>query len=436
MKLRGFVRDYIRYELKRKKIRGVEVSEDDAIQIDNIAGKHGIIIPWEVMSKKMVTRSRLSCLKKWEKLIARRDNDVSNEISNHAERNKNFGINFNYDIDFTGEDASNTVAMMRDDFNFMQNADKNAMDPDNIHLHPQSNDAQTQKSKSAGENVKRDETNVITKEIHDGPEQIIGKKDHPDIENDEKQDKNKKRSSKSKKKKSEKKKAKKTKKRSPNDNSSHISSDFTTNLNHSDIVDRHKSKKAKKDKKKKKSEQSCPGSIVNSISNSDKNIKIEFVNPTTIKTSNEDAMVNALKAAQTIEAARIPNILPKVEIPSIQHIPIFSQRIPDEEEMLSHDHFLLSTLSSSSYRRSTDVPWNTIRYPLGSPEDRWNTLLDEFVDTAATEEEEDELFNKPLHETSKMILEMRMNNNNEEEQAKIAARTVEALALPTVSANF
>jgi hypothetical protein len=80
--------------------------------------------------------------------------------------------------------------------------------------------------------------------------------------------------------------------------------------------------------------------------------------------------------------------------------------------------------------------------------DRWNALQDEFFSLINDPDIEDEMNDKPIRELARLIIEKRGNNSNTtgrdehndanhvedegDDEAKIAARTVEALGLPSV----
>lgn len=50
-----------------------------------------------------------------------------------------------------------------------------------------------------------------------------------------------------------------------------------------------------------------------------------------------------------------------------------------ESNKMSYEWDLLNTIASSNYNRETDVPWNTLRYPLGDAKEKWCVLADEWA---------------------------------------------------------
>jgi hypothetical protein len=98
----------------------------------------------------------------------------------------------------------------------------------------------------------------------------------------------------------------------------------------------------------------------------------------------------------------------------------------DTGDASSYDRQLLRNLATSSYSRNSDVNWNAIRYPLGDAEERWQTLLDEWIETYGIDE--DEVLDKPIWEVAKEILNQDVETT-EMDQAELAARTVEAVFL-------
>jgi len=98
----------------------------------------------------------------------------------------------------------------------------------------------------------------------------------------------------------------------------------------------------------------------------------------------------------------------------------------DAGDASSYDRQLLRNLATSSYSRSSDVNWNAMRYPLGNAEERWQMLVDEWIEMYGIDE--DEVMDKPIWEVAKEILNQGVEST-EIEQAELAARTVEAVFL-------
>ena len=97
----------------------------------------------------------------------------------------------------------------------------------------------------------------------------------------------------------------------------------------------------------------------------------------------------------------------------------------DSNDMSTYDRQLLNALATSSYARDGDVAWNAVRYPLGDAKERWHELLDKWIE--AYGEDEDEVMDRPIWEVAKEILNQGLEGA--EDQAEIAARTVEAVFL-------
>jgi Myb superfamily proteins, including transcription factors and mRNA splicing factors len=98
----------------------------------------------------------------------------------------------------------------------------------------------------------------------------------------------------------------------------------------------------------------------------------------------------------------------------------------DECDSSSYDRQLLRNLATSSYSRDADVNWSTMRYPLGNAQERWQTLVDEWIQMYGIDE--DEVMDKPIWEVAKEILNQGMDST-EMDPAELAARTVEAVFL-------
>mmetsp|Transcript_12358 Transcript_12358/g.13920 ORF Transcript_12358/g.13920 Transcript_12358/m.13920 type:complete len:424 (+) Transcript_12358:259-1530(+) len=101
--------------------------------------------------------------------------------------------------------------------------------------------------------------------------------------------------------------------------------------------------------------------------------------------------------------------------------------VPASSDLLEYDRNLVNALASSQHDSSYDVNWSSIRYPPGNAQERWHILLDEFMAKLEDEEDSvepmDEWFDKPICEIARYML----SRSGEEEQAEIAARTVEAV---------
>jgi len=95
----------------------------------------------------------------------------------------------------------------------------------------------------------------------------------------------------------------------------------------------------------------------------------------------------------------------------------------DTLDVSSYDRNLLHLLATSSHVRESDVAWKTIRHPLGNAKDRWQELLDKWIEAFGVDE--DEIMDRPIWEVAKMMME----NEGVEDQAEMAARTVEAVFL-------
>ncbi len=103
-------------------------------------------------------------------------------------------------------------------------------------------------------------------------------------------------------------------------------------------------------------------------------------------------------------------------------VPVYgmSRIVPDptvSEEDIGYDRILLQTLASSSYNRENEVTWSTIRYPNGNAKDRWEEIVDEYLE-AHDDVQEDDVFDMPVNHVAKMLLE-------NQRQAEMAARTVD-----------
>lgn len=114
----------------------------------------------------------------------------------------------------------------------------------------------------------------------------------------------------------------------------------------------------------------------------------------------------------------------------------------DSNTLSQSDHHLLLTLSAStSYVRTSDVDWG------GDTLSRWNTLLEQWIIQPLKQNEDAvrQWLDQPVWELAKYFLEQLVDdqqvehgnvedgsNAMEEDQAEIAARTVEAVDLPMV----
>lgn len=101
--------------------------------------------------------------------------------------------------------------------------------------------------------------------------------------------------------------------------------------------------------------------------------------------------------------------------------------IESEDAASTYDRQLLRSLATSSFARHSDVNWKAVRYPMGNAEQRWQKLVDEWID--ACDIDEDEVMDKPIWEIARDILGQGMEGGTatEEDQAELAARTVEAV---------
>mmetsp|Transcript_17146 Transcript_17146/g.25590 ORF Transcript_17146/g.25590 Transcript_17146/m.25590 type:complete len:455 (-) Transcript_17146:3260-4624(-) len=101
-----------------------------------------------------------------------------------------------------------------------------------------------------------------------------------------------------------------------------------------------------------------------------------------------------------------------------------SESIPlgDSKVSVDYDQTLITFIASSSYYTKAHVDWASIRYPCGSAEERWDELLDTFVENIG----DDDIYDRPIWEIARLMLS-RDDNDDKVEQAEIAARTVEAV---------
>jgi hypothetical protein len=76
--------------------------------------------------------------------------------------------------------------------------------------------------------------------------------------------------------------------------------------------------------------------------------------------------------------------------------------IRNEDDVPSYDQQLLRSLAQSSYSRPSDVNWNAVRYPLGNAKDRWQTLVDKWIESSNIDE--DDVMDKPIREVAREIL--------------------------------
>jgi hypothetical protein len=91
-----------------------------------------------------------------------------------------------------------------------------------------------------------------------------------------------------------------------------------------------------------------------------------------------------------------------------------------------HDSNLINALASSTYVKSDDVEWNKISYPSGAKhaKERWDFLLDQYLEKLDLDDSEiDEFCDLPVWEIARFMVGV----VKDEEQAEIAARTVEAV---------
>jgi len=106
-----------------------------------------------------------------------------------------------------------------------------------------------------------------------------------------------------------------------------------------------------------------------------------------------------------------------------------SLSVPDptteSSDRTSYDRTLIQSLAASSYQRESDVHWSSFQYPLGDVRERWHELVDKWMDALEGAIDEDEIMDAPVYEVAKMMME----NEVVEDQAEMAARTVEAVFL-------
>lgn len=116
-------------------------------------------------------------------------------------------------------------------------------------------------------------------------------------------------------------------------------------------------------------------------------------------------------------------------LPEASHLSIPDPTaIPAEtaNDASAYDRHLLDSLATSSFERETDVAWDSIQYPIGDAKERWCILLDKWIETFGLNE--DEVYDKPVWEVAKDILNQELEVVDED-QAEMAARTVEAVFL-------
>jgi len=97
-----------------------------------------------------------------------------------------------------------------------------------------------------------------------------------------------------------------------------------------------------------------------------------------------------------------------------------------EDTIASYDRQLVHSLATSSYARETDVIWTSMNYPIGDAKERWNLLLEKWIEDFALDE--DEVYDRPIWEVAKEMLNEGIEEVDDEE-ALMAARTVEAVFL-------
>jgi Myb-like DNA-binding domain len=105
------------------------------------------------------------------------------------------------------------------------------------------------------------------------------------------------------------------------------------------------------------------------------------------------------------------------KIESLEDITVLTED-PMDEEM-----HLLSELAQSGATRSTDVSWDTLR--IDDAHERWNSIINEWQQQEGEEAAEEALTTYPFYELAQLLLDRKTS-------AKMAADTVEAVALPEV----
>jgi hypothetical protein len=95
----------------------------------------------------------------------------------------------------------------------------------------------------------------------------------------------------------------------------------------------------------------------------------------------------------------------------------------------AYDRQILHHLATSSFTQESEVNWTAVRYPYGDPKVRYEQILDKWIEAYGVDE--DEVMDRPLWEVAKEIMnqEEDLTGSVEEDQAELAARTVEAVFL-------
>jgi len=115
-------------------------------------------------------------------------------------------------------------------------------------------------------------------------------------------------------------------------------------------------------------------------------------------------------------------------IPAIDPLPIQVEPLSVADVRTPYDRQLLNHLATSSFTQESEVNWSVVRYPYGDAKGRYEELLDKWIETYGVDE--DEVMDRPLWEVAKEIMNQgEVVEIAEEDQAELAARTVEAVFL-------
>lgn len=114
-------------------------------------------------------------------------------------------------------------------------------------------------------------------------------------------------------------------------------------------------------------------------------------------------------------------------IPATEPLPIQADPLV-VADVTAYDRQLLNHLATSSFTQESEVNWSVVRYPYGDAKGRYEELLDKWIEAYGVDE--DEVMDRPLWEVAKEILNQgEVAGIAEEDQAELAARTVEAVFL-------
>jgi hypothetical protein len=128
---------------------------------------------------------------------------------------------------------------------------------------------------------------------------------------------------------------------------------------------------------------------------------------------------NSIAAAVAVDPPSLTHISMSTPNPIHPEISIAVKSVL-ESNAEDYDRILLNAVASSSYVTTSSINWSAFRYPVGNAEERWEELFDTFIENME-EEEVEALYDQPVYEVARLMLA------SGEEQAEIAARTVEAV---------